>query len=97
MFSNHVNDQLEIGYAFDSIKQDSPTGCRKVTNWIHLLDELEINLNLSVTNKYEVAVILHNTTVLKEEDITANYLFFDYKKVTSTFTSKNTLIFIKHL
>lgn len=80
MFSNHVNDQLEIGYAFDSIKQDSPTGCRKVTNWVHLLDELEIRLNLSVTNKYEVAVILHNTTVLKEEDITANYLFFDYKK-----------------
>lgn len=80
MFSNHVNDQLEIGYAFDSIKQDSPTGCRKVTNWVRLLDELEIRLNLSVTNKYEVAVILHNTTVLKEEDITANYLFFDYKK-----------------
>ncbi|VHH03184.1 M protein trans-acting positive regulator (Mga) [Streptococcus pyogenes] len=88
MFSNHLNDKLEIGCAFEIINQDPTSGGRQVTNWIHLLDEMEIKLNLSITNKYEVAVTLHNTSVLNEEDITANYLLFDYKKSYLNFYQK---------
>lgn len=88
MFSNHLNDKLEIGCAFEIINQDPTSGGRQVTNWIHLLDEMEIKLNLSITNKYEVAVTLHNASVLNEEDITANYLLFDYKKSYLNFYQK---------
>ncbi|ESA46306.1 hypothetical protein HMPREF1232_0076, partial [Streptococcus pyogenes GA40468] len=40
MFSNHLNDKLEIGCAFEIINQDPTSGGRQVTNWIHLLDEM---------------------------------------------------------
>lgn len=50
MLSNHLNDKLEIGCAFEIINQDPTSGGRQVTNWIHLLDEMEIKLNLSITN-----------------------------------------------
>lgn len=93
MFSNYLNEELEIGRLFQrdiNINESSyKCGPRKIASWILLLDNMESNLNLSIPNKYELARHLHTTVILGEEDLTANYLLHDYKKAYLGFFYKH--------
>lgn len=82
LFSNYLDERLELGISTKTVASS-----REVTpspyilpSWIAVLDSFEKKLNLSISNKYNLAVHLHATVILGQEDIGVNFLVYDYKQ-----------------
>ncbi|GFE44699.1 trans-acting regulator SP_1800 [Streptococcus canis] len=91
IFSNYMSKELELGASLQStIKEKNKTlSPRNIVSWISLLDNLEKTIGLSMSNKYELARHLQATVVLGEEDISANFLIYDYKREYLSYFDKH--------
>ncbi|HGA4678725.1 TPA: helix-turn-helix domain-containing protein [Streptococcus pyogenes] len=91
IFSNYLHGELELGTSLqiDDKEKKSRFNARKIGSWIDLLDKMEKSLQLSISNKYELARHLHDSVILGEEDLSANYLIYDYKTEYLNFFNKN--------
>ncbi|WP_256866746.1 helix-turn-helix domain-containing protein [Streptococcus dysgalactiae] len=91
IFSNYLHDELELGTSLlaEDKENNHRFSVRKIVSWIGLLDKMETSLQLSISNKYELARHLHGSVILGEEDLSANYLIYDYKKEYLNFFNKH--------
>lgn len=91
IFSNYMSKELELGASLQStIKEKNKTlSPRNIVSWISLLDNLEKTIGLSMSNKYELARHLQATVILGEEDISANFLIYDYKREYLSYFDKH--------
>lgn len=91
MFSNYLNPALELGKLLqsDDSAREQTLSSHQIVPWIALLDKIEKSLQLSISNKYELARHLQTTVILDEEDISANFLIYDYKKEYLKFFHKH--------
>lgn len=91
IFSNYMNEELELGASFQlGVKgKEEVLSPKNIVSWISLLDNIESTLGLSISNKYELARHLQTTVIVGEEDISANFLIYDYKKEYIRFFEKH--------
>lgn len=91
IFSNYLNPELELGKLLqsDDSAREQTLSSHQIVPWIALLDKIEKSLQLSISNKYELARHLQTTVILAEEDISANFLIYDYKKEYLKFFHKH--------
>lgn len=82
LFSNYLDKRLELGISTKTVafSREVTPSPYILSSWIAVLDSFEQKLNLSISNKYNLAVHLHATVILGQEDIGVNFLVYDYKQ-----------------
>ncbi|VTT09309.1 helix-turn-helix domain-containing protein [Streptococcus dysgalactiae] len=82
IFSNYLSGELFLGKCLESdnhTSEDKPE-IRCLSSWIKVLDDIEDDTQLMQPNKYEIAVALHTTVILGEEDVNRNFLLCNNAK-----------------